>query len=104
MLYYVTVPYLDVSAAAGDRVDGLRTLDITENDWIRATTPKGLIYEFDFDLKCVQVSWGNVYAVLHGEMVKAGKLTSVLDEAYQEAKCSRASATGTARPGRPSRR
>ena len=84
MLYYVTVPYLDVSQAMGDRVDGLRTVDITENHWIRSMASKGLIYEFAFNLKCVQVSWGNGYSVLHEDLVKAGKLTSVLDETYRD--------------------
>jgi hypothetical protein len=84
MLYYVTVPYLDVSAAAGDRVDGLRTVDITENHWIRSMTSKGLIYEFDFNLKCLQVSPGNGYVMQHDGQRAAGKLTSVLGEAYNE--------------------
>ncbi len=84
-LYYVTVPFLDVSEAIGHRVDGLRDIGITGNNWIRVTTTTGLWYEFGFDLKCVQISWGNGFTVTHGEMVKAGKLTSVLDEAYRDA-------------------
>jgi len=84
-LYYVTVPYLDVSEARGDLVEGLREIGITENGWIRATSALGLWYEFGFDLKCVQISWGNGYKYWHGEMVKAGKLTSVLGEAYRDA-------------------
>jgi hypothetical protein len=55
-LYYVTVPYTDVSEAMGNRVDGLRYIGITENKWIRVTAGTDLIYEFEFNLKCVQIS------------------------------------------------
>jgi hypothetical protein len=82
MLYYVITPYLDVSEASGDRVDGLRLIEVTKNSWIRATAPKGLIYEFDFGLACIQVSPGNVFKVLHKEFADAGKVTSVLGPEY----------------------
>jgi hypothetical protein len=85
-LYYVTVPYLDVSEAMGRRVDGLRNIDIAENDRIRVTTTTSLWYEFSFDLKCLQVNWGHSYIVIHEEMVKAGKLTSVLGDGYRDAR------------------
>ena len=84
-LYYVTTPYLDVSEAGGDRVEGLKDIGITENGWIRVTSAIGLWYEFGFDLKCVQISWGHGYIVRHEEMVKAGKIASVLDEPYRDA-------------------
>jgi hypothetical protein len=84
-LYYVTVPYLDVSKAMGNLVDGLRDIGITENNWIRVTTTTGLWYEFGFDLKCPQISWGHGYIVRHDDMVKAGRIASVLDEAYRDA-------------------
>ena len=85
-LYYVTVPYLDISKAIGNPVEGLRDIDITDNDWIRVTTTTNLWYEFDFDLKCLQVNWGHGFIVKHEEMVEAGKLTSVLDEGYRDAR------------------
>ncbi len=85
-LYYVTVPYLDVSEAMGNRVDGLRDIGITKNDRIRVTSTTGLWYEFGFDLKCLQVNWGHGYIVKHAEMVEAGKIASVLDEAYRDAR------------------
>jgi hypothetical protein len=82
----VTVPYLDVSEALGDRVEGLRNIDINENDRIRVTTASSLWYEFGFDLKCLYVNWGHNYIVKHEEMVEAGKLTSVLGDGYREAR------------------
>ena len=82
-LYYVTVPRSDVSEAMGLFVADLRLLDITENRRIRATSSIGLIYEFDFDLKLLQLSWGHSYIIHHQNMTEAGKLTSVLDEAYR---------------------
>jgi hypothetical protein len=82
MLYYVITPYVDVSEASGDRVDGLRLIEVTQNNWIRTTAPKGLIYEFDFSLACIQVSPGNVFKVLHKEFADAGKITSVLGPEY----------------------
>jgi hypothetical protein len=84
MLYYLTTPYLDVSRGHGDRVDGLRTLDITENDWIRSMGGVGIIYEFDFRLRCAQVSWGNGFVMSHYELRRAGAITSDLeDPAYK---------------------
>jgi hypothetical protein len=81
-LYYVTVPYSDVSAALGIVVDGFCYAFITGNDRISATHNLNLIYEFDFALKCVQVSYGHSYENQHGEMAKAGKITSVLGDEY----------------------
>jgi len=66
-------------------VADLRLLDITENRRIRATSSIGLIYEFDFDLKLLQLSWGHAYIIHHQNMTEAGKLTSVLDDAYRDA-------------------
>ncbi len=84
-LYYATVPYLDVSEAMGNIVEGFSYMGITGNDWIRATTGTDMIFEFDFGLRCVQITWGHGYVVRHEAMAKAGKLTSVLDEAYRDA-------------------
>ena len=64
----------------------LRDIGITENDRIRVTTTTDLWYEFDFDLKCLQVNWGHSFIVKHEEMVEAGKLTSVLDKGYRDAR------------------
>jgi hypothetical protein len=85
MLYYVTTPFLDVSAGLGHPVEGLRLIEITTNDWIRTSNTPGLIYEFDFGLKCFQVSPGNAYKMAHYELRRAGAVTSVLDEAYYRA-------------------
>jgi hypothetical protein len=84
MLYYVTTPQTDVSAAFGHWVAGFRNVEITSNDWIRATTGEGLIFEFDFGLRCLQVSPTNGYRSEHQNLVGAGKLTSVLGDAYFE--------------------
>ena len=81
-LYYVTVPYADLSAAVGDVVVPLSYVSTTKNSRISAMYLPGLFYEFDFGLKCTQVYWGNEYERLHGEMVKEGKLTSVLGADY----------------------
>lgn len=83
-LYYVTVPYADVSAAVGNVVDGFHYAFITGNDRISATHSLNLFYEFDFGLACTQVSWGHGFQNLHDELSKAGKITSVLGEAYRE--------------------
>ncbi len=82
MLYYVTVPYADVSEAMGNAVEGFHGLAVTENDWIQATMNNGLIYDFDFGARCFQVSPGHAFEIQHAEMVKAGKITTVLGEAY----------------------
>ena len=81
--YYVTVPRSDVSEAMGLFVADLRQLDITGNRRIRATSSIGLIYEFGFDLKPLQLSWGHTYIINHQNMTGSGKLASVLDEAYR---------------------
>jgi hypothetical protein len=82
-LYYVTTPFLDFSEAMRYLVDGLVGIDITGNEWIRGTSAPGVWYDFGFDLKCVQINWGNGYTVNHDELVKAGKLTSVLGDSYR---------------------
>jgi len=81
-LYYVTVPRSDVSEAMGLYVADLRMLDITENRRIRATSSIGLIFEFGFDLELLQLTWGHSYIFNHQNMTEAGKITSVLDDAY----------------------
>ena len=82
-LYYVTTPFLDFSEAMRNPCDGLRGIDITGNEWIRAMTAPGVWYDFGFDLKCIQINWGNGFTVNHADLVKAGKLTSVLDDSYR---------------------
>ncbi len=84
-LYYVTVPYTDVSAAMGFVVDGFNHVGVTENRRISATYGPSLFYEFGFGLEPLQVYWGHGYEHAHDEARKAGKLTSVLDDAYAEA-------------------
>ena len=83
MLYYVTLPFCDVSRAQGHIIDGLRTLEITGGDWIRAETSNGIYYDFDFNLKCFQVGFGHAFMMDHYEMWRAGAVTSLLDDAYK---------------------
>ena len=85
MLYYVTVPYADVSKAMRNPVEGFRYVAITENDRIRATMSTDLWYEFGFGLECLQLNFGHGYIVRHEEAAKVGNLTSVLGEAYRKA-------------------
>ena len=81
-LYYVTVPLADVSTAMGFIVQGFNYAFATENGRINATYGSGLYYEFDFGLRCLQVTNGNSYEALHNELIKAGKITSVLGDEY----------------------
>jgi len=81
-LYYLTVPRTDVTEAMGMFASDLLQLDVTENRRIRATSALGLIYEFDFELRPLQVTWGHGYIVRHRDLAATGKLASVLDEAY----------------------
>jgi hypothetical protein len=83
-LFYVITPYTDVSEAMGLRVDGLRTLDITDNGRIRSMAGNGLIFEFGFDLRPLQITSGHGFLVWHEAMVKAGKISSVLDDVYEK--------------------
>ena len=84
MLYYITTPYTEVSRAHGDRVDGLREVDVTGNAWIRSMAGNGLIYEFDFGLRCIQASWGNSFAMSYDELRRSGAVTSELGRAYSD--------------------
>ena len=84
MLYYVTTPFVDVSAGRRHPVEGLRLVEITKNGWIRTMAAMGLIYEFDFGLACVQASYGNGFVVEHFELRRAGAITSVLGEEYRK--------------------
>jgi hypothetical protein len=83
-LYYVTTPYLDVSETVGHYVCGFKSVDITESRWIHATSAEGLIFDFGFDLSCLQVGWGHGYRLSHEKGVKEGKITSVLDDSYRQ--------------------
>ncbi len=85
MLYYVRTPYVDVSEAQHNPVEGLRTLEITKNGWIEATANNGLIYDFDFGLDCVQASWGNSFIMAHYELSRSGAVTSTLEgDSYRQ--------------------
>ena len=84
MLYYVTTPYVDVSEGLRNKVEGLRQLDISQSNWIRTTSANGLIYDFDFELRPIQVSWGHNYEMKHYELRRSGALTSVLGEEYRK--------------------
>jgi len=82
-LYYVTVPYTDVSRAQGYVVDGFNQAFVTGNNRIKAAYGTSLFYEFDFEMRCVQVSPGHGYMKAHEDGVKAGKISSVLDDSYK---------------------
>jgi hypothetical protein len=82
-LYYVTVPYTDVSKAQGYVIDGFHQVFVTGNNRIKAVYGTSLFYEFDFGLRCMQVTFGHGYINAHDEGVRAGKITSVLDDAYK---------------------
>jgi hypothetical protein len=82
MLYYVTAPYTDVDLATRRAVGCFASVAITENDWIEALAEDGLFYDFDFGLRCVQVYPGHSFALDHDEALRAGTITSVLDESY----------------------
>jgi hypothetical protein len=82
MLYYVTTPYSEVSKARGHPVEGFAQVFITKNNRIRGTMGTAMIFEFGFDLACLQVKPGNGFISRHTEMVEAGKVSSVLDDAY----------------------
>jgi len=84
MLYYVTTPFVDVSEGLRYKVDGLRQLDISGSDWIRATASNHLIYDFDFQLRPIQVSWGHGFEMKHYELRRSGALTSVLGDDYRK--------------------
>jgi len=83
-LYYVTVPYADVSAALGQAVVGLSYVYFTGNGRISATYSNGVYYEFDFDLTCAQVYSGHGYELDHEKMAQEGKVTSVLGDEYMQ--------------------
>jgi len=79
--YVITPPY-DVAEASGPFMTDLLTLHITENDRIRATSSLGLMYEFGFDLKPLQVTPADGFKALHAKLAAEGKVTSVLGEAF----------------------
>jgi len=82
-LFYVVTPPTDVSEALGPLYSDLRKLHITENRRIRATSSLGLIFEFDFGLKPLQVTWEDSYRTRHEALTAEGKISSVLGDAYR---------------------
>jgi hypothetical protein len=85
MLYYLTTPLTDVAQAKGNWVEVLNWIDITKNGSIQVMDLNSLIYDFNQSFRCFQVTLGHVYLSAHEELLKEGKLTSVLDEAYKKA-------------------
>ncbi|HSA96585.1 MAG TPA: hypothetical protein VLJ16_11060 [Acidobacteriota bacterium] len=81
-LYYVVTPPTEVTEALGPYTADLYLLDVTENKRIRATSSLGLMYEFDFDLKPLQVGPGDGFKILVQRLAAEGKITGVLDDAY----------------------
>jgi len=81
-LFYLTTPMPDVAKAEGEWLSSLVFLDITDNGWIRGSTNDGLIYDFDFGLKCIQLTVGHTFMLRHQELAEAGKIKSVLGPAY----------------------
>jgi hypothetical protein len=81
-LYYAVTPPFDASEALGPYWADLLTIDITANRRIRATSSMGLMYEFGFDLKPLQVTPNDGFKVLHKKLVDEGRISSVPDEAY----------------------
>jgi hypothetical protein len=77
----VTPPY-DVAEVSGPFMTDLLTLRITENRRIRATSSLGLMYEFGFDLKPLQVTPADGFKALHAELAAEGKVSSALGDPY----------------------
>lgn len=84
-LYYLIFPRTDVSEALGLYVSDMRLLDVTGNRWIKATSSLGLIFDLDFGLAPLQVTAGHGYVIQHERLVREGKVTSVIDDAYERA-------------------
>ena len=84
-LFYMIFPRTDVSDALGLYEADMRTLDITENRRIRATSSLGLIFELGFDLAALQVTCGHGYVTRHEGLAREGKVTSVIGPAYERA-------------------
>jgi hypothetical protein len=80
--YIITLP-CDVHEATGSYTADLRQIDLPDNGWIRATSSLGLIFDFDFKLDPVQVSWGDGFKGLHMSLAAAGKISSALGPAYE---------------------
>jgi hypothetical protein len=80
--YVVTLP-CEVAEAMGDYVADLLYIEVTANRRIRATSTLGLIYEFDLDLKPLQVSWGDGYKAAHKKLFEEGKVSIPLGPDYE---------------------
>jgi hypothetical protein len=77
------MPYTDVSRGVRVAADAIRRVDVMTNNWIEANASVDLTYDFDFKLKCEQVTPGHSFIMNHYELVRAGAVSSVLDEAYK---------------------
>jgi hypothetical protein len=86
--YYVHFPRSDVSLALGDIVEGLQHVGVTGNRHITAYNDRGVIYELDFKLRCLNVEFGHGYMMRHNELRAAGKIRTALDDpTYRESIC-----------------
>jgi hypothetical protein len=84
--YYVRFPRSDVSLARGDPVEGLQHLGITGNKHITVYSDYGIIYELDFQMRCLGIEFGHGYMRQHDALRAQGRVhTSLDDTAYREA-------------------
>jgi hypothetical protein len=83
-LYYVVTLPCEVAEAMGDYVADLLYVAATGNRRIRATSTLGLIYEFDLDLKPLQVTYGDGYKAAFKRLVEEGKISGELGPAYDK--------------------
>jgi hypothetical protein len=82
--YYVSFPFTDVAKALNLIVEGIKYVEILRNRRILVTSYLHMRYEFDFNLRCLDVSLGHEYQARHIEMKEAGRIQSVLDDVYRE--------------------
>jgi hypothetical protein len=83
-LAYILLPRTDVSLALGEIVEGLAQLGVTSSRRLRVVDIHGLIFEFGFDLRCLDVDWGHGFMMIHNDLLASGKIHSDDDEAYRK--------------------
>jgi len=80
---YILIPPTDVENCISLR-NRINVIDILNNQIISAKSGTGQIYyEFNFDLKLININFSDVFKIMHRKYLSENKITSKLDKDYK---------------------
>ncbi len=84
--YYLLFPRTDVDQTLHPLPEGMIDIDLLQNGRIQlVSSTSNLFFELDLELRLQDVKGSDTFRLKHRELKAAGKISSVLDNAYYEA-------------------